>query len=185
MKVLTSTDGTILTFPTFTDGKIDGPEDAGFFGLDGKGYTEAVVADIHDTLITMKVKVAVHLPIYKYSEAKDFMRDLRWIGKRLADVTDGTTITPAHTGRGYGLNVPKDATPNYTEGMTIGSVVAVGPGISPPALMNARGTVKAINGTKATIQFDAGDISRVNRKTGKNFGVTTNVPLSALEVVVA
>jgi hypothetical protein len=120
---------------------------------------------------------------FRFTEAKDLKRDVRWIAKRLVDVPDGTTVRLVTKGDSYGLDIPEDATPDRSEGLKVGSQVAIGPNVSPKAMMNARGKVKSIKGNRAVVELDEGDLNRIERSTGKKFRRETSMPLSTLEVV--
>lgn len=204
MKVLTSPTGSVLVF--------DPNGSASFTALDGTSHPQGVVAEVLDrevsvqmaaALTAVKVAIAdaekislangaaphaVGIPfgtggVFAYSERRDFLRDVKFIVKCVADAKDGTIVTVKRSGRGFMLDVPKDALPNRQAGLAIGVRVAVGPNVSPKALMNAHGTVVSVNGVKADVEFDAGDIDRVNRATGKRFGTVVKMHKTTLEVI--
>jgi hypothetical protein len=134
-----------------------------------------------DDTVTM-VPIDMEDP-FRFTEAKDLKRDVRWIAKRLVDVPDGTTVSLVTKGDSYGLDIPEDAKPDRSEGLKVGSHVAIGPNVSPKAMMNARGKVKSIKGNRAVVELDEGDLNRIERSTGKKFRRETSMPLSTLEVV--
>lgn len=195
MKVLTSPTGSVLVF--------DPNGSVSFTALDGTSHATGIVAEVLDREVSMQMAAAltavkmqraeaqtdgVGVPygtggVFAYSERSDFLRDTRFITKCVADAKDGTIVTVKRSGRGLTLDVPKDALPNRQAGLAIGVRVAVGPNVSPKALMNAHGTVVSVNGVKADVEFDAGDIDRVNRATGKRFGTIVKMHKATLEVI--
>lgn len=146
---------------------------------DLKARRTAGAAD--DDTVTM-VPIDMEDP-FRFTEAKDLKRDVRWIAKRLVDIPDGTTVGLVTQGSGYGLDIPEGARPDRSEGLKVGSQVAVGPNVTPKAMMNARGKVKSIKGSRAVVELDEGDLNRIERSTGKKFRRETSMPLSTLEVV--
>lgn len=184
MKVLTQGDGNILTLAlnVFTapghtlDGKL--------VGLDGETATDkGIVGEVAEPTVKRMVTAATKRPAYEYMEAKDFMRDLRFLNKALADVENGTEVGVIAKGRGVTLDIPQDAKPDYTAGLKVGAKVAVGPQISPKALMNAHGTVTKMNGKKAAVRIEDGDLDRIRRATGKRWAAEVNFHLTSLEVI--
>lgn len=182
MKVLTSPDGaTLLTCTAFTSGAdLDGMK---FIGLDAKNYDNGVVAEVPDFAVKAQVASACKKPEWQWMEAKDFMRDIRFFVKASADVPVGTEAELDATGRGYRIKFPDAVKVNRAEGLAVGVSIAIGPAISPKAFMNARGKIVAVNGTKVTVEFDANDIDRINRSTGKTYKTTMNMPKTCVEVI--
>lgn len=178
MKVLRTKNGALVTIPM-----LGGNE---FQTLDGEiaGKT-AVVDDIPQVAINTAITGALKIKVNEYFERKDFNREFKFFAKVLADVAVDAEVGLLASGRGYRLDVPEDARPNRTEGLAKGAAVAIGPHISPKALMNARGVVESLNGTKATVLLDEGDLDRVNRATGKSFSNPVKFPKTALEVLAA
>lgn len=186
MKILTHPEsGSPLVFPP-----MGGDE---FVSLNRETSKEGVVAERPDAIVNRAVTVAVksmktdsegNIDLddpFAFSESKDLKRDLKWIGKRLVDVDNEATVSIQKTGRGYSLDIPDGSSPDRSEGIAVGTRVAVGPNISPKALMNAHGVVKSISGNRARVEVDKGDLDRVNRSTGKNYPSDTSFPLSSLE----
>lgn len=138
--------------------------------INGEGYEgKAVTFDMPDSVVKAAAKDAAKIED-RWMEVKDFMRDLRWIDKVCAEYEDGTEATVRYTASKVQLTPDKAGRIDRTGGgLNEGDVVAVGPSISPKALMNARGLVVSVNGTKAEVEFEAGDLDRVKRATGKNF----------------
>jgi hypothetical protein len=187
MKVLTTQDGaTILTFPCFVTGD-DKPGDAtGFYGLDGKAYAEGVVTERPDAMVARATVAASKRPVFEYMEPREFMRDLRWIGKALAreDAADGTVVKARHTSRGYGLDV-QAAKIDRAADLAVGDRIAVGPNITPKAMMNAHGVVKALGNGRVVCTIDAGDLDRVRRATGKRYAADLPLPRQSIEKIEA
>lgn len=192
MKVLTTQDGReVLTLgqSLFIDPEADrGPDapklDRQLLGLNASAaQDDGIVAERPEAVVKRLATAASKLDAYKYVETREFMRDLRWLNKALADVPVGTKVGVIPTGRGIRLDIPEDARPNRAEGLKVGAKVAVGPNIVPKAMMNAHGVVESLNGARATVKFDAGDIDRVKRATGKNYSDTMPIPKSSLEVI--
>jgi hypothetical protein len=179
-----------------------------FLGVDRTEVEKGVVAELNEQSIMRRIDAAIRqrdvkareaagaaaddavamVPIdmedpFRFTDAKDLKRDVRWIAKRLVDVPDGTTVGLVTKGDSYGLDIPEDATPDRSEGLEVGSQVAIGPNVSPKAMMNARGKVKSIKGSRAVVELDEGDLNRIERATGKKFRRETSMPLSTLEVV--
>jgi hypothetical protein len=187
MKVLTTpTKNTILTFPVLGGTK--------FLGLDGKDYDEGIVMETNEATAKKHTQAAILRDNPRSGEVKvgqpfafmttaDVMRDVRWIAKRLANVPNDTKVTMTNSAQGMGLDIPQDALPDYTRGLAVGVKIAVGPSISPKAMMNARGEVLAVNGTKVKVKLDASDIDRVNRATGKKFAAEVDIPKACIEVI--
>jgi hypothetical protein len=199
MKVLTSKSGSVLIFSTQTHGK--------FLALDATEHDKGVVAEVADREVARQTGAALRgaqlaiaqaeakakpdaigVPFgtggpFAYLEQRDVKRDLTYIAKNVADVADGTEVGVLTRGRGMSLDIPQGALPNYSEGLKVGSRVAVGPSITPKALINARGRVVTIKGARAGVEFDAADIDRVKRATGKPFANPVAMPTSCLEVI--
>lgn len=183
MKVLTAANGTILTFDPM------GADD--FLGLDRKRYAKGIVAERDDRNVAGLAKATIkpydangerspdREDPFAFCEAKDIMRDLRWIAKTLIDIADGVEVGLKFSGRSSALDIPKDAIP--TVEAQVGDAIVIGPAISPKALMNARGVVEKIVGDKVTCRMDAGDIKRITRATNKAWPQVIRVPLSTLE----
>jgi hypothetical protein len=191
MKVLTNPEtGSPLVFP------VDGDE---FVGLDRKASATGLVSEVPDKTVNRAVAAAMRRPApedatgevvgvpidpddpFAFHESGDLKRDLRWIAKAVADVADGSRVGLKRTARGYSLDVPEGARPNRSEGIGVGTRVAVGPNISPKTAMNAHGVVDSISGKRATVTLDEGDHDRLVRATGKKYGRTMPFPLSSLE----
>jgi hypothetical protein len=179
MKVLTNPEtGSPLVFP------VDGDE---FIGLDRKASATGLVSEVPDKTVNRAVAAAMRRPAldpddpFAFHESGDLKRDLRWIAKAVADVADGSRVGLKRTARGYSLDVPEGARPNRSEGIGVGTRVAVGPNISPKTAMNAHGVVDSISGKRATVTLDEGDHDRLVRATGKKYGRTMPFPLSSLE----
>lgn len=114
-------------------------------------------------------------------EPSDFMREIRWINKALTaeDVADGTEVRLKDSGRGHSLDLPATAEETYEP--QVGDRIAIGINITPKAMMNARGEVLAVNGTRVKVRLTAGDLKRVKRATGKNFAAETSIPKVCIE----
>lgn len=202
MKVLTNEAGSVLMFHTDCTAR--------FLAMDGTDCDKGIVAEVNDALVALQIRAtlasaaakmkdaekdavkmgpnALGIPYgaggpFGYVEKTDINRDIRFITRGVTDVAVGTVVGVIAKARGLTLDIPQDATPNRQAGLKVGAKIAVGPNVSPKAFINARGTVVSINGVKATVEFDAGDIDRVNRATGKNFRVQTKMHKSTLEVI--
>lgn len=199
MKVLTNEAGSVLIFHTDCTAR--------FLAMDGTACDKGIVAEIADRAVAIQIRdtltnVAAKMKVaeqeagpnativpfgaggpFGYVELRDINRDIRFIAKCVADVADGAVVGVIAKARGLTLDIPKAAQPNRQDGLKVGAKIAVGPNVSPKAFINARGTVVAVNGTKATVEFDAGDIDRVNRATGKKFGIQTRMHKATLEVI--
>lgn len=117
-----------------------------------------------------------------FSTSADAMREVRWINKALnaADAAVGTEVRLKDSGRGHSLDLP-EAAPAEAYAPQVGDRIAIGPNITPKALMNARGEVLAVNGTRVKVRLTAGDLKRVKRATGKAFAAETSVPKVCIE----
>jgi hypothetical protein len=198
MKVLTTADGRdIVSFSLRHNGAFENYRT-------GDAVAEGIVADRPDAMVKRAITAALaerdkaddakyggesesglgrpYSPDRNWATVADVMRDVRWIGKALArlDVAVGVKVGVKTTGRGSSLVLPEPTAAAYEP--KVGDRIAVGPMISPKALMNARGEVVAVNGTRATVRFNAGDLKRVQRATGKGFRPETTVPKSCLEL---
>ena len=202
MKVLASSTGSALVFSQ--DGH------AKFIALtDRTEHTEGVVTEIPDIDVARQIrdalahakkeirdaegeKVGEHATMipygtggpFAYVEERDLLRDITFIRKNMHDVPEGTTVKVKVSGRGIALDIPKSALPNRQAGLKVGSRVAVGPNITPKALMNAHGTVVSGGaGARVKVEFDEGDLDRVNRATGKPFANPVSMHKATLEVI--
>lgn len=195
MKVLTSPDGiTLLTFP------LGGSE---YQGLDTATYPKGIVAERPERAVKMAVEAAVQSGLgeptgdglgrsikqldgdthpFAFSETAELMRDMRWIAKRLIEVEDGTEIGLHVGARGYGLDMPAVAKVDRSAGVKVGDTIAVGMNISPKAMMNARGTIASVNGTKVSVNLTEGDLRRLRASTGKNFVNPVRLPKVCVEI---
>lgn len=199
MKVLTAPNGSVLVF--------DPNGSASFTALDGTSYPKGIVSDVADVTVAQQMQATLRqvanavkqaeatrskddlgIPfgtggVFAFVERRDLLRDVQFIQSNVTDVAVGTEVGVLAKGRGLTLDIPQSARPNYQDGLKVGSQIAVGPNVTPKAFINARGTVIAINGVRATVEFDARDIDRVRRATGKNFPAQTKMHKSTLEVM--
>lgn len=189
MKYLKAPNGSPLTFPPLGGSK--------FMALDGIEHETGEVAET--TEAWLKRAVAAALPKvtgagpqpvdmehpFRFCEASEIMRDMRWINKALAreGVAAGASgVGMRESGRGVGLDIPEGARPAEAPyEPKVGDNIAVGANISPKAMMNARGVVTRVNGTRVAVTLDAGDIRRVERATGKKFAAETTLPKQCVE----
>jgi hypothetical protein len=118
----------------------------------------------------------------EFLEPGDFKSDLKFIDKVCANYKDGTEVEGEAKGGSYALH-PDESGRIGGGDLAEGDLIAVGPAVSPKALMNAHGLIVSVNGTKCAVEFDEGDLDRVNRATGKHFKNPVKMPKSALEKV--
>lgn len=195
MKVLTSTDGKLVSLPATvsggtdhfeiltTEGTVpkgealtDGVRMVPFGGNDAdpsKVTKEGIVAEWPEQRVKQAVTAAAALS--GWMEAKDFTRDLRFIAKALSNVEIGAKVGVKHTATTSRLLVPEAARPAAPD-LKVGDRIAIGSNISPRALMNARGIVTAVNGTKVTVNLTEGDLRRVNASTSREVRNPIRIP---------
>lgn len=175
MKILTTQDGKPVVLG---DGASLG--ESAFETIEGKlGHDKAFVREVDDRAVALAVRNAVAAD--EFMTTADYKRDLKFMVRSLVDVAEGTEVGVKVRGRGISLDIPKDAVESGPAAK-VGDTVAIGANISPKALMNARGVVTALNGTKVTIKLTAGDRKRIERATGRKYGPTTAVPKSCVDV---
>lgn len=203
MKVLTSPTGSVLILSVE---KADQ-----FLACDGTHVTKGTVATVGDIEVARQTAAAlktakdaidaaskkarkanadaVGVPFgtggpFAYLERKDILRSLKFITRCIHDVPEGTEVGVKPSGRdAVALDIPQTARKDRSEGLAKGSQIAVGPNVTPKAFMNARGTVESMKGQRVMVKFDAGDIDRVNRATGKNFEQSVSMHRATLEVI--
>ncbi|HUC06494.1 MAG TPA: hypothetical protein VMR96_00245 [Solirubrobacterales bacterium] len=117
--------------------------------------------------LTTAIKAGVKKRGNDYVDTKALVKGVQWMDKALADYEQGSKIGLDVSKSGYALD-DSEATPiNRAEGLTEGDTVAIGPRVSPKALMNARGQILSIDGDKVEVELEAGDRDRFQRATGK------------------
>lgn len=173
----------IVSFPLYGGGKLE--------TIKGEQVESATVAEMPEGKIKLAIakdlaelkKTADDNNLRAFTEVKDFTRDLKWIAKRLADVEVGTEgVTMYDKGSKIGLNLPEGVEKDRAEGLEVGDVIAVGPTISPKALMNCRGLVVAING-RVEVEIEEDDLNRVLRATGRQFKNPVRLPKAVVEKI--
>lgn len=193
MKYLIAPNGSPLTFPPLGGDT--------FVAFDGTRHATGKVAETTEAYLKREaakalpsrerenaddfgVKIDPNHP-FNFCEVADLMRDMRWIAKALAreQVEVGAEgIGMKASGRGVSLSVPASAKPQVAAYIPkVGDRIAVGANISPKALMNARGEVTAVNGTKVTVRLSDGDRRRYEAATGKAMSATVNLPKVCVE----
>lgn len=154
---------------------------AGFEGTDGKPYAEGVVREVPDAAVRRVFEVALRRKEPEnFAEKRDYTREMRYFAGALADVVEGTKVKLITTARGYRLDIPEGATPPKAA-VAVGDTIAVDGNISPAALINARGVVVGMAGQKVKVNLTAGDLRRVQRKTGKAFKNPVALPKASVE----
>lgn len=204
MKVLVSPAGSVLVF------SVEKPRE--FLACDGTHHPKGIVKSLGDIEITRQTAAALQrakdavaaaerearkaapdapgvlIPFdtggpFRHYDRRAILRNLKYITQSLADVPEGTEVGLNTNGRGTALDIPRAALKDRTEGLKTGSQIAVGPEVTPRQFINARGVVKSIKGQRVMVEFDAADIDRVNRATGKNFAQTVSMVRTVLEVI--
>lgn len=174
MKVLTH-EGKVLSFEYLGGSR--------FETLDGQTKFEVgIVTEMPDREVVKAVNAEVKGR--DFITPKDVMKDVKWIAKTLGKtlVKDGAEIRCEAKGSSISLVIPEDAREDKAEGLEVGSIVAIGPNVSPKYLMNAHGIVTAING-RVTVELDEGDHDRILRASGKRWAREMDFHRGAVEVV--
>lgn len=188
MKVLIA-GNTVLTFSPLGGDKL--------IGLDGTTEaTAGVVTEMSENIVKAQAAAAIkrdvlsegesvpfgEYPTFAFITSRELMGDLRKMTKLIGETVVGTEATYVVRGSRISLSVPEGAKPDYTQGLAVGSTIVVSHNISPRTLMNARGKVVAVNGTKVSVELDEGDARRLAAATGKNFA-KVNLPKECVEVL--
>jgi hypothetical protein len=138
-----------------------------FETLSGEDVPRGVTAVADETTLAAAIKAGVKKRGKDYVDAKVLVKGIRWMDKALADYEQGSKIGLDVTGSGYALDDSEATRVNRVEGLTEGDTVAIGPRVTPKALMNARGKAISIDGDKVEVELTAGDLDRFQRATGK------------------
>lgn len=149
---------------------------------DGTAYEgKGVVAEVPDGQIKRVVAKAAERS--KWMDAKDLNRDLKFIAKVCSEYENGTEVAAKGTSRGFQLIPDEAGRIDRAENLAEGDIVAVGPTISPKAMMNARGIVVSVSGEKAEVEIEESDLDRIERAANKKFKNPVRLPKSVLEKV--
>jgi hypothetical protein len=154
--------------------------------LSGEAAPHGIVAEADEAVVIDALNAAAKTKkrADQYLTAKDLRKETQWMAKALAEFEVGSKIGLILKGGGsFRLDTSRAKKINRAEGLTKGDLVAIGPWISPKALMNARGRVLSIDGDSAQIELDAGDRDRFQRATGKQLARQTTFHLTTLEKV--
>ena len=170
----------------------------------GELVTHGVVAEVPDSSLLVQIRQAMNMNVKaepikagggtveaipfdpkraSIIEAKDFNRDLKWLRGSVAALTDGAEVSIVfERGGRMRLVIPESARPERPA-LKKGDRVAFNASASPKYLLNARATVVAVNGSRATVEFDKGDAARLTASTGKPMGGTSRCPVAIIDVI--
>jgi hypothetical protein len=151
--------------------------------LSGDPVSKGVVTEIGGKALTSALDAAAQARADEFISAKALLNEVRSLAKGLADYELGSKIGLKPTPRGFALDDSEASRINRAEGLAAGDAIAIGPTITPRALMNARGRVVSIKGDKVTVELDAGDRDRFERATGKQVAEREEFPLLCVEKV--
>ena len=158
--------------------------DDAFETLSGEAVPHGFVAEADEGPLRAAINAGARERGDQFLTAKDLQKETQWMSKALAELEVGSKIGLTDKGGGtLTLDVSEAKKINRAEGLAVGDLVAIGPWISPKAIMNARGRVVSIEGDTVDIALDAGDRDRYERATGKPLSRQTTFHISTIEKV--